>query len=548
MADLTSIINSIVSRDQQAVATVLTSSTLSQPQSTTTFSPGSIPNPIPIPSATHISHSVGASAQVQKSSISKQKESIMHMSMAIPSLGDLCKSLGVNISKETPSFRASIPATTFLSTTPASTASLLPTMAVGKTERGPTAPSVMDQATAPKLDSSVSTVPDRKAVVVSDAGSLQQQPARVIPAVQLQNKPSLTEALSVNRGTELPASSVSGVSDEAKKLLESADSVGKPGLIIPNSFLAAIQLQPTSPQKSPTQASGSPQPQTTTAPPQKTLTQSLPSSGGSGTSLAPSAPPASVAGSAISKNTPLQTRTNSSPSSVQASISQSQISTPKAILVGSLSAQKQHAKTVSTADVTPAVATPTTTKSSAATVSRQIPTPPAANTSTPPTATPTTTSVGTSTKSQQQAATGSSVQINNSSAATATTPKDINLPILQFLQANFPALQLGALSAGGGGASGSGKGKKEGGGGDGSNKEVLQVQTLLAHVLQQQHQLQQLQQQAQQQVQKAIASGQPLAAPGNNGKAKSSLYYPTLPYTCIPYITFITLHYQHYLL
>ena len=111
------------------------------------------------------------------------------------------------------------------------------------------------------------------------------------------------------------------------------------------------------------------------------------------------------------------------------------------------------------------------------------------------------------------------------SSAAATTPKDINLPILQFLQANFPALQLGTLSVSGGG-SGASKGKREGGGGagggggDGSSKEVLQVQTLLAHVLQQQQQLQQLQQQAQQQVQKAIASGQPLAAPGNTGKAK----------------------------
>ena len=128
-----------------------------------------------------------------------------------------------------------------------------------------------------------------------------------------------------------------------------------------------------------------------------------------------------------------------------------------------------------------------------------MPTTPAAKAATPPIATPTTGA----TKSQQAA--GSSVQIDSSAT---TTPKDLNLPILQFLQANFPALQLGALTAGGG--------AKGGGGGDGS-KEVLQVQTLLAHVLQQQQQLQQLQQQAQQQVQKAIASGQPLGS-GTSGK------------------------------
>ena len=473
MADLTSIINSIVSREQQAVATVLTSSsTLSQSQSTMTSNPGSIPNPIPIPSATHIPHSVGTSATEQKSSAAKQKESIMHMSMAIPSLGDLCKSLGVNISKETPPFRASTPATSLPSTTPTTTASLPPTAAVDKTEKEASAP-VIDQSTAPKVDSSVSTV---------------------------------------------------SVLDEAKKLKSAADSAaGKPAVVIPSSFLAAIQLQPASSSQnksSPTQTVASSQPQAATAPPppQKALTQSLPFSGGaaSATSLAPSALPASVT---VGKSTPLQTKTKTTSESigVQASVSQSQTSTQKAVQIGSLASQKQHCsiKTVSTANITPSVATQTTTKSS---VSRKILTPSSTNTMTPPTATPTTGTGAVTIKSQQQAAGSSSVPMD--SLAATTTPKDINLPILQFLQANFPALQLGTLSASGGG-SGAGKGKREGGGGgDGSSKEVLQVQTLLAHVLQQQQQLQQLQQQAQQQVQKAIASGQPLAAPGNTGKAK----------------------------
>ena len=107
---------------------------------------------------------------------------------------------------------------------------------------------------------------------------------------------------------------------------------------------------------------------------------------------------------------------------------------------------------------------------------------------TPPTTTPTTTtSTATATPSTAPtAAAGASGSTQTD--ATGTAPKGLNLPILQFLQANFPALQLG----------------------DTSKSGVFQVHTLLAHVLQQQQQLQQLQQQAQQQVQKAVASGQPL--------------------------------------
>lgn len=504
VADLTSIINSMVSQEQQAVATVLTPSTLSQ--STTTSSPGSIPNPVPIPSATHIPHSATQDSTEQKSSISEQRESIKLVSMAIPSLGDLCKSLGVNISKESPLLRVPAPATcTSLSTTPTTVASLPPTAAVGKTEREPNA-TVIDQSTAPKLDSGVSNVTQEMAssehtAVVTDGSSLQQ------PASSLQhdNMQQSSAALSVSRGTE-SVSSVSGVPDEAKKL-KSADSAGKP-TAIPTSFLAAIQLQPASAQKSPlAEAAGSSQLQAPAALPQ-TLTPKLPISG-TAPSLATSALPASVT---VGKSTPPQSKATNGSSSVQA---QSQ-ATQKAI-VSSLSSQKQGGvdiatKMVSAATMTPAVVSPAATKT---TVSRQMPTTtPAANTVTPPTATPTT---GAISKSQQTS--GSSVQMDSSAM---TTPKNINLPILQFLQANFPALPLGALTAGGGAGKGGegGRGERGGGGGGGgnsSNKEVLQVQTLLAHVLQQQQQLQQLQQQAQQQVQKAIASGQPL--PGtSNGK------------------------------
>ena len=418
--------------------------------------------------------------------------------MAIPSLGDLCKSLGVNISKETPPLRAPAPATSL--STSATIADLPSTAAAGKTEREPNA-TVTDQSTALKQVSGGSAVrvvaSSEHKREVTDAGLL-QQPAPVTSAVQHKIKPH-TNALSVNRGTE-SVSSASGVS-EAKKL-KSADSVGKPA-VIPSSFLAAIQLQPASTEKSLVAQVGSSQPQASAASPQP-LTP-LPSSG-TVTSLAPSTVPASIAGSAIGKNTPLQAKVTSGSSSVKASISQSQ-NAQKAVL-NSLSSQKQSisdtaTKMVSAATTTPAVATPAATK---ATVSRQMPTKPAANTATPPVATPTTAAA----KNQQAA--GSSVQIDSSAT---TTPKDLNLPILQFLQANFPALQLGALAAGGG--AGKGEGGGGGGGGGDSSKEVLQVQTLLAHVLQQQQQLQQLQQQAQQQVQKAIASGQPLGS-GTSGK------------------------------
>ena len=556
VADLTSIIDSIVSQEQQAVAAALTSSAPPQPLSTTTTTtttmtsgPGSIPNPIPIPSVTHIPHSASTSTPaqqdmtVQKRSTSGQKGSILHMSMAIPSLGDLCKSLGVNISstcsKETPPLQASAPTpaislSTPVATTNTSTASVPSTAAVGKTEREPNAP-VTDQSIAPKLQS-VHVHVDRDVVsgtiqqkvassehkrVVSDAGSLQQkQPSPVSSTVQQHDsKQPLTEVLSVNRGTTEPASSEDGVSDKAKNL-ESADSVGK-AAVIPSSFLSAIKLQPASSvQNSLPEAASSSQLQASAA-----LPQNLPSSSSSTTSLATSTLPASTAGSSsLVKNAPLhvQTKIASGSSSVQASISQPQ-STQKAVQ-SSLSTQTQSTvggdtatKVISaaTCTTTPALTTPAVAK---ATISRQMPattTTPAAKTVTPPIATPTTTGAGI--KIQQQT-TGKGVQVQkNSSPATTTTttPKaDINIPILQFLQANFPALQLGALATAAGGA-GSGAGKR-GGGADSSSKDVLQVQTLLAHVLQQQQQLQQLQQQAQQQVQKAIASGQPLAACGNS--------------------------------
>ena len=496
VADLTSLINSIVSQEQQAggniVATALTSSTPLQPQSTASPSSSSIP----IPSATHIPHSASTPAQgltEQKGSQSKQKESVMQVSMAIPSLGDLCKSLGVNINKEAPPLQAPKPATS-LSLSTGTTASLPSNAAVGKTEREPNA-TVMDQSTAAKLDSGVSTVQvmasSEHKTVMADA-ILQQKQAPISTAVQHEHKPS-TEALSVSSSESV--SSLSGLS-EAKKQ-KSADSAGKPAAI-PSSFLAAIQLQPSSSQKSLAQA-GSSQLQTSAANLPQILTPSPSSVVAS--SLPSSALPGNLTGSAIGKGIPLQTANVSS--SVKASISQpqgTQKAIPSSFTSQKLSGGDTALKVVSAAKTTPAVVVQaTTTKSSAAT-----------KTLTPPTGTPTT-----GAKSQQTG--GSNIQMDSSAT---TTPKDLNLPILQFLQANFPALQLGALT-------GSATGEGRGGGGEGdSSKEVLQVQTLLAHVLQQQQQLQQLQQQAQQQVQKAIASGQSLSGGGSPSPSSTSTVAP----------------------
>ena len=435
VTDLTSLINSIVSQEQQTggniVATAMTSSALLQPQQNQSMSSilGSNPSPIPIPSVTHIPHTSSTPAQgligqnPQRSLTSNQKDSIVQESTVTPSLGELCKSLPIGgVSVETPSHGAPIPATTL-------SASLPPAANVDKSKTAvELSTAVMDQSKVPTQGSNAGTaVVSSGLKAVADTGLQQQAP--VSSTVQHENKP-FNEALSVT--STASASSLSGVF-EAKK--PGVDSVGK-STAIPSSFLSAIQLQ-HSPQKSVAQVVqvGS-QLQTSAAQPQ-VLKSSLSSIPSAVTALLPTG------------------------------------------LTDSAAVQAKPAVTA------------TTTKSSSATAFQQTSTPPVANIATPPTDTPTTIQAKTQTA-------GSSGQMGTTSTNTSTsltTPKDLNLPLLQFLQANFPALQLGGLTGGGGG--------------DGS-KEVLQVHTLLAHVIQQQQQLQQLQQQAQQQVQKAMASGKPM--------------------------------------
>ena len=436
VTDLTSLINSIVSQEQQTggniVATAMTSSALLQPQQNQSTSSilGSNPSPIPIPSVTHIPHTSSTPAQgligqnLQRSLMSNQKDSITQESTVTPSLGELCKSLPIGgVSVETPSQGAPIPATTSLS------ASLPPAANVDKSKTAvELSTAVMNQSKAPTQGSNAGTaVVSSGLKAVADTGLQQQAP--VSSTVQHENKPS-NEALSVT--STASASSLSGVF-EAKK--PGVDSVGK-STAIPSSFLSAIQLQ-HSPQKSVAQVVqvGS-QLQTSAAQPQ-VLKSSLSSIPSAVTTLLPTG------------------------------------------LTDSAAVQAKPAVTA------------TTTKSSSATAFQQTSTPPAANIVTPPTDTPTTIQA----KTQTAGSSGQMGTTSTNTSTSSTTPKDLNLPLLQFLQANFPALQLGGLTGGGGG--------------DGS-KEVLQVHTLLAHVIQQQQQLQQLQQQAQQQVQKAMASGKPM--------------------------------------
>ena len=140
---------------------------------------------------------------------------------------------------------------------------------------------------------------------------------------------------------------------------------------------------------------------------------------------------------------------------------------------------------IGTTTLSQLVQTQKLTTATSAAAPKTTPTSSSTSVETPPIATPTTTTAVAA--SPSTAAVGASSSSSTQTDTTGTAPKGLNLPILQFLQANFPALQLG----------------------DTSKSGVFQVHTLLAHVLQQQQQLQQLQQQAQQQVQKAVASGQP---------------------------------------
>ena len=189
--------------------------------------------------------------------------------------------------------------------------------------------------------------------------------------------------------------------------------------------------------------------------------------------------------------TPTQATSTAATPKVAVSVTTAEVSMATTTAATPIQTASENTSMAASTGVTTPIATPThptqtmasQTNTAANAVTQPSTTPTVENVSTPPMATPTT------------------------SQANTTSPKGLNLPLLQFLQANFPALQLGDTSG-----------------------DMLQVHALLAHVLQQQQQLQQLQQQAQQQVQKAVASGQ-TAATTPLPPASSTTGKPTLHVT-----------------
>ena len=189
--------------------------------------------------------------------------------------------------------------------------------------------------------------------------------------------------------------------------------------------------------------------------------------------------------------TPTQATSTAATPKAGVSVTTAEVSMATTTAATPIQTASENTSMAASTGVTTPITTPTLpsqtvasqTNTAANAVTRTSTTPTVENTSTPPAATPTT------------------------SQANTTSPKGLNLPLLQFLQANFPALQLGDTSG-----------------------DMLQVHALLAHVLQQQQQLQQLQQQAQQQVQKAVASGQ-TAATTPLPPASSTTGKPTLHVT-----------------
>ena len=354
--------------------------------------------------------------------------------------------------------------------------------------------------------------------------------------------PIVTKIQSIDTAPSVP---ISIGTPEAKKPETDDVQLASPSKVVPNTVPAAAPLQshaPSTPSSQPsaTPLSVQPQPhhQVRTATAAQASTVATQSASGLTTTVAGQAtnahatasssatPQPSSSLSKISLDSSSQTLQNIVPglsSRAQLeTVSSSSSSAPLPLVVTSAPLPK------STAVKTASVATSTLSQSVQPQKQATATSAAVSGVGTPPTATPTsstarvetpraTTTTATATPSATPAAVVGSVQTD-----TATTaPKGLNLPILQFLQANFPALQLG----------------------DSSKPGIFQVHTLLAHVLQQQQQLQQLQQQAQQQVQKAVASGQPLPTSSMSagksskpaGTSGSSISTPSPPpITAIP--------------
>ena len=418
---------------------------------------GFTPSPIPIPTATHIPR-VDSASNDQRTG-----RKVEPVGVASQTLSELCSSLLVGVHSPTSSSLTTSVPTTISSTV--------------KTKNLPSVATVIGHVTSNQLGRSGDGTTMTKAVTAS-------------PLPQTVSKPSTTIPSTSSGASPLTSSGA----PEAKKLMGELSTlklaVGTSSLLSSATTPVLSKVQQVS--AAPSQPLVLPLPTTaakshvnvaakTTTVPMASLSSS--------SSLSPAPLQVSTTGPAAVPAAPQQL-TNPLQASLQAALAlqkavSSTLTRPQTSTnISSLSVQIPSFPSTS---ATPKAAVSMTTAATSA-IPSQVPkntTTAAASVVTPPTVTP----IATPTKPP-------AVGVDN------TAPKGLNLPILQFLQANFPALQLGDTS-----------------------KDVFQVHTLLAHVLQQQQQLQQLQQQAQQQVQKAVASGQ--TSPASSSPSSSSSSSPS---------------------
>ena len=445
VADLASFVQSLIGQQQMLIATA------AQKQSSTPILGSTLS---PIPKGTHIPHAIAT-----KSSDAGQKLGVGQVGVASQTSQAPMRSTLVSSST---------------STSPASVSSL-------STANKPTVAMVSGHVTSKKATTVTSST--------SKAATTSSLPLKTA------NKPLPAKTIA-SPLTSTASTTTTGASPPAAKKPKRSDS--PPGAKLSSSLLstvpalAEVKLPTPPPQEEPavanvTSSKTVSQTSVSTKPPTAVLPSSsatvAPSS--SSTASLKVTSTCSAASQTISKQSvKLLQPSPKTPVQVPAQrvVSSPSLRVQTAKLPSSSSSSSPLAQRPSTAASSAipkvAVSMATATMVTAATPSKAVQTPKSMTSLsivTPPT---------TATSTTKPPAVGSSggAQVD---VGTSTAPKGLNLPILQFLQANFPALQLGDTS-----------------------KDVFQVQTLLAHVLQQQQQLQQLQQQAQQQVQKAVASGQ----------------------------------------
>ena len=416
---------------------------------------GFTPSPIPIPTVTHIPR-VDSASNDQRTG-----RKVEPVGVASQTLSELCSSLLVGVNSPTSSLTTSVPTT--VSTT------------VVKTKNLPSVATAISHVTSNQLGRSGDGAATTTAVTAPPLPQTVSKPSTTIPSTSSGASPLTSSGAPVSKKLmgdlstlKLAVGTSSLLSPATTPVLSKVQQVSAPSqpLVLP---------LPTTAAKSHVNVAA----KTTTVP-----MASLSSS--SSSSLSPAPLQVSTTGPAAVPAAPQQL-TNPLQASLQAALAlqkavSSTLTRPQTSTnISSLSVQIPSFPSTS---ATPKAAVSMTTAATSA-IPSQVPkntTTAAASVVTPPTVTP----IATPTKPP-------AMGVDN------TAPKGLNLPILQFLQANFPALQLGDTS-----------------------KDVFQVHTLLAHVLQQQQQLQQLQQQAQQQVQKAVASGQTSPASSSPSSSSSS--------------------------